>query len=106
MPEAKASIWDSGAQMNTELVESKRVKMVVPRVERVIPQGWKGYSKAASYRWGEVPSRKPEEHLDRPGSLSSAQGTQGGRRDCSGWRSREAISPVSSRGSVQQALCL
>lgn len=39
VPEAKASIWDSGAQMNTEPAEGKRVKMVLPRVDRAISQG-------------------------------------------------------------------
>lgn len=63
--------------MNTEPAQGKRVKMVVPRMEQAIPQGWKGYSKDASYRWEEVPSRKPAEDLGRPGSTGVSPGDLG-----------------------------
>lgn len=55
--------------MNIEPAQGKRVKMVVPRMEQVIPQGQKGYSKDASYRWEKALSRKFAEDLGRPGSI-------------------------------------
>lgn len=57
-PEAKPSIWGSGAQTNTEPAQGKRVEMVVPRMKQTIPQGGKGHPKDASYRWGGGPQRE------------------------------------------------